>query len=122
MLASAETVDDIIRIDTRLSEILLEIDQIERNLRSWDSLSYYSEVKIKLTEISAAKTEAQEETSLIERVSKSFSDSWAWLVVFLKDTAVVLAMAAPQLIIWVPALILFIIIIRVIIRATRRRK
>ena len=124
MLAVAATVDDMIRINTRLSEVLLEIDQLERNLRSWDSLSDYSEVRINMTETSAAAAagESVEETPLIERMSKSFWDSMEWMQVFLKDAAVVLAMAAPQLIIWIPALIIFIIIIRVIVRISRRRK
>jgi len=124
MLAVAATVDDMIRINTRLSEVLLEIDQLERNLRSWDSLSDYSEVRISMTETSAAAaaSESVEEAPLIERMSKSFWDSMEWMQVFLKDAAVVLAMAAPQLIIWIPALIVFIIIIRVIVRISRRRK
>jgi hypothetical protein len=122
MFAGAETVNDMILIDARLSEVLLEIDQLERSLRIWDSLSDYSEVKISMTETSAAVSEAVEETPLIERMSKSFWNSMEWMKVFLKDAAVVLAMAAPQLIIWIPALILFIIIIRVIVAITRRSK
>jgi len=122
MLAVAETVDDMIIINTRLSEVLLEIDQLERSLRSWDSLSDFSEVKINMTETSVAVSESVEEAPLTERMSKSFWSSMEWMKVFLKDAAVVLAMVAPQLIIWIPALIVFIIIIRVIVRISRRRK
>lgn len=121
MNASATTVEDLIAIEDKVREVIAQIDSLNGTINNWDSRASYSRVDLTLTEVSKETPVVTEEPSLNEKIAKSFWDSVDWMKAFLKDAAIVLAMVAPQLVIWVPVMVLVIIFIRIIVKKSRRK-
>jgi len=120
MLGDAQTVEDMILIDDKVRDLLSEIDSMQRILGGWDDQVKYARITLFVNEVTERELVETETQPLEERVRQNFWDSVEWLELFLKDALVVLARFAPQLVIWVPALILVLIIIRVIVKKSRR--
>lgn len=118
MLAAASTVDELIAIDQKMTEVIGSIKSLEGDLRRWESLRSYSTVELTLTE--QLKAPVQAPASLGERMKQGFSDSVQWLKEFGQDALVVLATAVPKLVVWIPALALVIAAV-CMIRAKKRR-
>ena len=118
MMASAETVAEVIAIDDKLAEVIASAEALEGDLRRWESRQSYSLVSIKLTEV--FEKQIAPTATLGERMKNAFDESVVWLGEFGQDVLVVLAGAAPRLVIWIPAAVLVIVLICVI--AKKRRK
>lgn len=104
MMAQAASVEDLITIDEKLTEVIGSIESLEGDLRRWDSRRSYSSVRMTLSE----QLGVQEPAALGERMKQGFGESVEWLKSFGQDALVVLAGAVPKLVVWVPALALVI--------------
>ena len=71
LLAKAESVDDIISIEGRLSEVRGEIDSYTSQLKSWDKQVNYSTISITVTE-EADETFSNVSPDLGTRIKNSF--------------------------------------------------
>ena len=114
MMELAETVEDIIILEDRLTEIRYQIESLQSSLNNWDRQVSYSTVDISLREETDTDTVQNPELSLGERMLTGLRAGLASLGAFLSDMAVFLAAALPFLLI----IVLAVIIIAVI----RRRK
>jgi chromosome segregation ATPase len=121
MLKSATEIEDMIAITDKQQDVQTEIDSLEGQIKGWDSRVNYASVSLDLTEVSDSNRFNTIETTLGQRIAQGFSDSLNWMVGFAQDALVVLVMAGPQLVIWIPVLIIAFIIIRVV-RNRRRSK
>ena len=89
ILAAAETVEDLITVQNRLSEVRYEIESYEATIRSYDSLIAYSTVTMTVSEVER-ETPVTEETSgekmsrmfkeSLEDVGEGFADFAVWFV------------------------------------------
>jgi len=122
MYASAETVEELLSIEARISEVQYEIDSLESSLAHWDSQISYSTVHVYLSEVAEANRFVTMETTLSDRISKAFKNSINWLVGFFQDALVVLAEIAPMLVVIVPAALLVFFLFRLIRRLVLRRR
>lgn len=121
LIADAETLTDIIELENKLYEVQGDIDSLEGQLRGWNNQVSLSTVEITLTEV-AQRDKVQPITdSLSDRVKNGFYDSVNWLMGFLQDMAVVLAVIAPQLVIIIPVIILVVVIVKIVRRRRRNR-
>lgn len=121
LIAEADSLTDIIELENKLYEVQADIDSIEGQLRGWNSQASLSSVDITMTEV-AQRDKVQPITdSLGDRVKNGFYDSVNWLMAFLQDMAVFLAVIAPQLVIIIPLVILIVVIIRIVTRRRRNR-
>ncbi len=118
MLASAETVAELIAVDDKMADVIASMEALEGDLRRWDSRQSYSTVSIKLTEVFEKQTAPA--ATLDERMKTAFDESVAWLGEFGQEALVVLSGAVPRLVIWVPAAALVIVLICVIVRKRRK--
>ena len=73
LLAKAETLEDIITLQDRLSDVRYEMESYEARLRSYDSLIAYSTVTIRISEVE--RVTAAEPETFGEEVSRRFSES-----------------------------------------------
>lgn len=86
LLSIAETVDDILAIEDRLSWVRYEIESYERQLRSYDNQIEYSVVTLSVEEV---VTYAEPEPEgFFERCWSALQDNLAWLSSFSQDSAV----------------------------------
>ena len=91
LLAQAENMEDIITIESAISETELEIEQLTGTLRRYDSLVDYSTVYISLQEVYQLSNVEEPATSFGSRISAAFASGWRGFVSALEGVAVALA-------------------------------
>ncbi len=71
LMKKAETVEDLIKIEERLSEVRYQLESIESQLRTYDNQVDYSTVYLDITEV--VDYTPQQEATLGEKISEGFS-------------------------------------------------
>ena len=100
LLAQAETMEDIITIESAISDTELTIEQLTGTLRSYDSLVDYSTVNISLEEVYQLSNVEEPAQGFASRMGAAFRSGWNGFVDVLEGLAVLLAY------IWVPVVVL----------------
>ena len=91
LLAQAENMEDIITIESAISDTELEIEQLTGTLRHYDSLVDFSTVYITLQEVYQLSNVEEPATSFGSRVGTAFASGWRGFVSTLESLAVALA-------------------------------
>jgi len=117
MLEKAETIEDIIAIEDKLSEVRYRIESLQSTLRNWDRQVSYSTIELDINEVDEYTPEVKE--SYGQRLSRAFKNALEGLGNFFEGLLVVLVAAAPTLVILAVIAWLVIFIIRK--RRARRR-
>lgn len=100
LLSQAETMEDIITIESAISDTELAIEQLTGTLRSYDSLVDYSTVNISLEEVYQLSNVEEPAQGFVSRMGAAFRSGWSGFVDVLAGLAVLLAY------IWVPVVVL----------------
>ncbi len=95
LLAQAESVDAIIAVQSRLSEIQYQLDSYESTLRSYDNQVRYSTVSIDITEKDIIS--AGERAGILERIRQGFMENLRKLGIDIVNIAVYLITELPQI-------------------------
>lgn len=114
LLSQAETMEDIITIESAISETELAIEQLTGTLRKYDSLVDYSTVNISLEEVYRLSNTEEAPQSFGGRLGSAFGDGWRAFTKGLEDLAVTLAYS------WMWVLLIVVIAIGAV-RIIRRR-
>ena len=95
LLAKAESMDDILRIESRLTEIRSELEAVKSTLRVYDNQVNYSTVYLDIDEVTEY-TEPEPET-VWQRMGTGIVKSWKNMVKGLGNLLVFLVVALPYL-------------------------
>lgn len=98
LLEKAETVEDIIAIEGRLSEVRYQLQSYESQLRTMDNQVDYSTVYIDISEVK--KLTPQKELNVWERIQTGFSENLVSLGEGMRDLFVVIIVSIPYLAVW----------------------
>ena len=110
LLEKAESVEDIITIEKRLSDVRYQIESMESQLRTYDNQISYSTVYLEIDEVKEL-TPVKEET-VWEQISGGFADSLVSLKDGFVEIVIWVAVNSPFLVIWAAVLIVFVLLIR----------
>lgn len=126
LLEKAESMEDIIAIESRLSEVRYELQSYESTLRTYDNQVSYSTVALNIYEVERI-TEVPEEESFFDEVRYRLSDNLYSIGRDLRSFAIWLLSSLPYLLFWAAAIVVVYLIIRRIVRkkpffAKRRRR
>ena len=91
LLAQAENMEDIITIESAISETELEIERLTGTLRQYDSLVDYATVYISIQEVYQLSNVEEPATTFGSRMSTAFASGWRGFVSALEGLAVALA-------------------------------
>jgi len=122
LLESAESIEDIITIEARLSEVISEIESYEAKLKNYDRLVEFSRINIDITEETKPVTDKASQTTFRDRAAYNFNESIENMIEFVQNVILTIIN------LWVPIAILIVcvpfgfIILRKIIRKIRRKK
>lgn len=120
MLSRAETVEDMLSIESRLSDVRYSIESLTTTINGWDSLISYSTLSIYLVEVKDY-TDAGSSGGYWQEMGQGFRDSLKAVGNFFAGLFMFLVAALPVLaILAVVALAVFFIVKRV--RAKKRKK
>lgn len=116
LIAAAESVEDIITLEARLSEVRYELESYESQLRTYDNQVDYSTVTMDIQEVERETPEQKNTVS--SRISTGLSNSFYHLGKGLEDFFVGLIVASPFLLIMAAVIFVILLIIHVILRRT----
>lgn len=91
LLAQAESMEDIITLESAISDTELRIEQLTGSLRKYDSLVDYATVTLYLQEVYRLSTDQETPQTFPQRLSAAFAAGWERGVEGLEDFAVGLA-------------------------------
>lgn len=122
LLEKAESVDAIITIEDRLSDVRYEIDSIEQNLRNLDRRISYSSVSLNIDEVAVYTPTASVRRTFGERIGDAFRDGWSGFSRGVQDFAVWFIGALPVLLLLAVIAAAVIVIVRRSRKKSRARK
>lgn len=119
LLENADTMEDIITIESRLSEVRYQIESMESQLRTFDNQVDYSTVHIFIEEVERYTPQPEETTW--ERIKSGFGENVYRVTNGIKNFAVEFIIAIPVLLVWVVVITVGVILVRVILKRKNKR-
>lgn len=119
LLNTAENVEDIITIESRLSEVRYQIESMESQLRTYDNQVDYSTVVINISEVVELTPDVEE--SAFDRISTGFRRSTLNVISGIREFFINLIIFIPYILIWGIVIIAIILIIRFSDKNTRKK-
>ena len=124
LLEEADSLDTIIELEERLTEVRYELESYESRLRNIDNKVDYSTVYLDVTEVKDYTPVVTPEKTFGERLAAGFIEGWAGATEFLGDFIVGLVTVLPSLIIFIIIMgvivLIIVLIIRGIIKAVKK--
>lgn len=122
LMEMAETIEDIITIESRLSEVRYQIESMESQLRTYDNKIDYSTVYLDIDEVE--QYTPVEEVGTGEKIKTGFMESLTSVGDAFYNLFVWLVIKLPILVVWAIIIVILIFIIRKIVKksAVKREK
>ena len=117
MMEKADTIEDMIAVESRLTEVQSDLNYYKTNLRGMDTDVAWSTISLSVEEVKKYSPTVVEQT-FGEKVREAFSDAWNSFVGFLQGLVLVLIELLPFLIL----LLIIILLIRFILKKTAPRR
>ncbi len=111
LLAKADKMEDIISLETELSRLTYEIENLTTQLKRWDDLVSFSTVNIDINEIPPAMAAASND-SVGTRISEGFNGTLSGIAVFFENLFVFLVAASPALILIAVVVVVIVVLVR----------
>lgn len=119
LLAKAESMEDIITLESAISETELQIEYLTGSLRKYDSLISYSTVNLYLREVYRLSGDEEIPVTFGDRLGSAFSTGLQRGVEGLEDFTISLARNWMGLLIWAAVIAAIILLVR---RLNRKRR
>ncbi len=119
LLAKAESMEDIITIESSISDTELQIEYLTGSLRHYDSLIGFSTINLSLNEVYRLSTEEETPVTFGDRLSSAFKRGLEQGVENIEDFIIYIARNWLTLIVWAVIIVLVVFFVR---RRRRNRK
>lgn len=119
MLEQAQTMEEIIALESRLSEVRYQIESMESQLRTYDNLVEYSTVNLYIEEVE--RYTPQPEVGTWDRIGSGFSENVYRVGNGIKNFFIELIIALPLLAVCAVVIGIIIILVRFLIKWEKKR-
>lgn len=119
LLAQAESMDDLLKIESRLTEVRTELEKVSSQLRLYDNLVDYGTIHLNISEV-YEYTVVEEPETVWERIGSGLKNSFSNLGDFLTELFIFLVVSFPYFAILGVAAACIVVPIR--LRAKKKRK
>ncbi len=119
LMERAESVEDIIAIESRLSEVRYQIESMEAQLRTFDNKIDYSTVYLGVDEVE--RYSPSESASTGERIRRGFSESVEGVGSGIQDALIWFVINLPYLFVWIITIVIIIVIVRIFVKVLAKR-
>lgn len=120
LLEQAETVEDIITIEGRLSEVRYQLESYTSQLRTYDNQVDYSTVRIGISEVE--REVKAEQKGFWDEVKENFGNSWYHMGQGFRSFAIWFLGSSPYLLLWAALLGGAVTGIRFVVKKRKNRK
>ncbi len=119
IMAQAETVEDLITLENRLSEIRYQKESLTAQLQNWDNQISYSTVTLSLYEVQELTPEPpEEEPTYLEQLGQTFMGSVHWMGRAAKGGVKLLVAVIPVLL---PIAVIILAVVLICKAASKRK-
>ncbi len=119
LMERAETVEDILKIQSYLTDVNYQIESYTAQLNTYKSLVSYSTLRLDVTEVERLTPPAAK-PGVFDRISQNISDNLYNIGEGFKDMFVGIVSSAPYLAMYAVAIVVIVIIVRLIIRKVKK--
>lgn len=112
LLAKAESMEDIITIESAISETELQIEYLTGSLRNYDSLIDFSTINLSLHEVYRLSTEEETPVTFGDRLSSALKRGFERGISDLEDFVISIARNWLSLTIWAIVIVVAVVVIR----------
>lgn len=100
LLEQAETLEDILKIEDRLTQVRYELERYASQLRTLDNQVTYATIRLSITEVKEYTPVVEEEPTAWQRITKGFRRSLKNIGEDVTEFFIWLAVNSPYLLIW----------------------
>lgn len=118
LLGEAESVEDIIAIEGRLSEVRYQLESMESQLRTYDNKIDYSTVYLSVMEV--RKYSPSEHASVGQRIANGFMKSLEDIGYGIQDFAIGFVIDIPYIILWIVMIAIAVLVLRLLWKMWRK--
>lgn len=119
LLENAASIEDIIALQSRLTDVRYQIESMESQLRTMDNLIEYATINLYVDEVETYTP--VEEPGMGERISTGFTESVDAVVAGLKNIVIFVAVNSPFLLAGLVIALVIFIVVRVIIAVSVKK-
>jgi len=105
MMDKAETIEDMITIESRLSEVQTQLNQARNTLAGYDTDVNYSTINVAIEEVLQYSSQKVQQT-FIERLGNTFTRSWRDFGEFMQDLILAIVYLLPVIIVVIIILVI----------------
>lgn len=120
LMEKAETVEDIIAIEGRLSEVRYQLESMESQLRTYDNRIDYSTVELSITEV--RKYSPPQEATVWQRIQSGFMKSLDDIGFGIRDFAIRFVIDIPYIVLWLAGIAVAVIVVRILWKLWKKRR
>ncbi len=120
LMEKAESVEDIIAIEGRLSEVRYQLESMESQLRTYDNQIDYSTVELTITEV--RKYSPPQEATVWQRIESGFMKSLDDIGLGIRDFAIGLVIDIPYIVLWLAVIAVAVIVVRILRKVWKKRR
>ena len=120
LLASAETMSDLLEIEARLSDVRYELESYTSRLRTMDNQVNYATVYLFIEEVQ--EYTPVEEPTFFARIADGFVDSLEGLWQSLQDLAVFLVISFPYILVYGGAAVIILVLVKKLRKSRKSKK
>jgi hypothetical protein len=120
LMEKAETVEDIIAIEGRLSEVRYQLESMESQLRTYDNRIDYSTVELTITEV--RKYSPPQEATVWQRIESGFMKSLDDIGFGIRDFAIGFVIDIPYIVLWLIGIVVAVIVVRILWKVWKKRR
>ena len=119
-MEDAETVDELIKLEERLSEVRYQLEYYGSILRNYDNLVEFSTITLDIREVE--RMTIVEPETVGDRIGKGLSDNFYRITEGFKNFIVWFVTSLPYLLIWAVIIVAAVLVIRVIAKKAKIKK
>ena len=120
LLAKAETMDDLLTVESRLTDVRTELEQVTSSLRVMDNQVNYATVDLYISEVTEY-TPVEEPDTVWKRISTGFVKSLKGVGTFFEELFVFFIVGSPYFVLVAILIAVPVLIVALIIKSSRRR-
>lgn len=122
LLSRAETVEDIIVIESRLSELRYDIESLTSQIKNWDNLVSYSTLSLDIQEVALYTEETPATLSYAEQLKEGFVRSLKSVGRFFKNLFKLIVTSLPVIVALAAVAVAVIIIVKAAVKKKKAKK
>lgn len=121
ILAKAESLDDVLIIQNRITEVTYQLESYRSQLRKYDDLVSYCTVQLSINEVVELTEVKEQPKTVLQRMSRGISDTWEGITDFAEDFAVGFVSFLPILGIWAVIALLCVVIVKSAMKKSKKK-